>query len=80
MAPAMMMTAQTADSYPTARPWMMLVAWPVPQALTRDLTGEYSVPVKYSVQRLRTSARMMPTRQAQAGRMSRVAARSCGRG
>src|SRR5256885_4324123 len=51
-------------------PWMMLVAWPVRQALASDLTGSYSVPVQYSVQKLRAMARMMPTRQVQAARMS----------
>ena len=35
--------ATTADSYPTAKPWMMFVAWPVWQALARLLTGSYLV-------------------------------------
>ena len=50
---------------------MMFVAWPVWQALARLLTGENSVPVKYSVHLFRATARMMPIRQVQAGRMSR---------
>src|SRR5262249_27400286 len=70
IATAMMMTAQTVLSYPTAMPWMMLVACPVRQLLASDLTGSYSVPVQYSVHLLRAMARMMPTRHVQAGRMS----------
>src|SRR5262245_62080292 len=71
MAPAMMMIAQTVLSYPTAIPWMMLVAWPVRQLLASDLTGLYSVLVQYSVQKLSTTARIMPMRQVYAARMSR---------
>jgi hypothetical protein len=33
-------------------------------------TGSYSVPVKYSVMRLRQTQRMMPMKHVQAGRMS----------
>ena len=35
--------AMTADSYPTARPWMMLVACPVWQARASDFTGSCEV-------------------------------------
>src|SRR6478736_1702848 len=67
----MIKTAQTLDSYPRARPEMMLVACPVRLAFTTSLTGLYSVLVQYSVQRLRATARTMPMRQHQAADRSR---------
>ena len=51
---------------------MMVVPWPVSVLRLMPLTGLNSVPVKYSVTRLRTMQRMMPMKQVQAGRMSSI--------
>ena len=41
----MTIVGSAVDSSDTARPWMMLVPWPVTEALAIDCTGRKSVPV-----------------------------------
>ncbi len=61
MVNAITSTDQTEDSNPTEIPFNIKVAGPVSAAFLMSLTGAASVPVKYSVKRSITMARMTPT-------------------
>src|SRR5438874_2292929 len=60
-ATAMAITAYTEDSSPDEIPDRTVVAGPVRAASAMSRTGEYSVPVKYSVSRLTIWASTRPT-------------------
>jgi len=51
----------TVDFIPTARPAMMLVAWPVDDCRTMESTGFLPIAVKYSVTMLMIAPTMLPT-------------------